>query len=84
VILELDSFGIDAAVLRRSEQDMRAFLGALAVRLESALPGRTVVETGRQARHAPPVQAVRGSPLLAENTIEAEAVIVAGLRERKR
>lgn len=41
-----DDFDLNAALLRRSEKDMRAFLSALAVRLEGALPGR--VETDRR------------------------------------
>jgi hypothetical protein len=40
------SFDLNAALLRRSERDMRAFLSALAARLEGALPGR--VETERR------------------------------------
>jgi hypothetical protein len=40
----LDDFDLDAAVLRRSETDLQAFMEALAVRLEGALPGRVKVE----------------------------------------
>jgi hypothetical protein len=40
------SFDLNAALLRRSERDMRAFLSALSARLEGALPGR--VETERR------------------------------------
>jgi hypothetical protein len=42
-----DQFDLDAAVLRRSESDLRAFMEALAVRLEGALPGRVSVERRR-------------------------------------
>ena len=41
-----DAFDLNAAVLRHSERDMRAFMAALAVRLETALPGR--VSVGRK------------------------------------
>ena len=44
---DIDSFDLDAAILRRNEQDMRAFLSALATRLDSALPGRVVVDRKR-------------------------------------
>jgi hypothetical protein len=39
-----DEFDLDAAWLRRSENDQRAFLEALAARLEGAMPGRVTVE----------------------------------------
>lgn len=39
-----DEFDLDAAWLRRSETDLRAFMEALAVRLEGALPGRVTVD----------------------------------------
>jgi hypothetical protein len=39
----LDAFDLNAAVLRHSERDMRAFMATLAVRLETALPGRVGV-----------------------------------------
>jgi hypothetical protein len=39
-----DEFDLDAAWLRRSETDLRAFMEALAVRLEGALPGRVAVD----------------------------------------
>jgi hypothetical protein len=42
-----DEFDLDAAVLRRSQVDIRAFMEALAVRLEGALPGRVTVERRR-------------------------------------
>jgi len=47
VIPDIDSFDLDAAILRRSEQDLRAFLGALAARLTQALPNRVSVERKR-------------------------------------
>jgi hypothetical protein len=47
VAAEPDQFDLDAAVLRRSESDLRAFMEALAVRLEGALPGRVTVERRR-------------------------------------
>ena len=43
----LDSFDINAAILRKSETDLRAFMSALAVRLEQALPGRVNVDRKR-------------------------------------
>ena len=39
-----DQFDLDAASLRRSQSELRAFAEALAVRLEGALPGRVNVE----------------------------------------
>jgi hypothetical protein len=39
-----DQFDLDAALLRRSETELRAFIEALAVRLEGALPGRIAIE----------------------------------------
>ena len=39
-----DEFDLDAAFLRRSEGDLRAFMEALAVRLEGAAPGRIRVD----------------------------------------
>jgi hypothetical protein len=47
VIPDIDSFDLDAAILRRSEQDLRAFIGALATRLETAVPGRVTIERKR-------------------------------------
>ena len=37
---QLDPFDLDAASLRRSQVELSAFVEALAVRLEGALPGR--------------------------------------------
>ena len=45
--VEIDPFDLNAAILRKNERDMRAFLSALAVRLEGALPGRVMVERKR-------------------------------------
>ena len=42
-----DDFDLNAAWLRRSQGDMRAFMEAFAVRLEGALPGRVTVERRR-------------------------------------
>ena len=42
-----DEFDLNAAWLRRSQGDLRAFMEAFAVRLEGALPGRVVVERHR-------------------------------------
>jgi hypothetical protein len=47
VSVNLDDFDLDAAVLRRSQTDLQAFMEALAVRLEGALPGRVKVERRR-------------------------------------
>ena len=41
---DIDSFDLDAAEVRRSTGDLRAFSSALAARLEGALPGRVVVK----------------------------------------
>jgi hypothetical protein len=42
-----DEFDLNAAWLRRSQTDLRAFMAALAARLEGALPGRVSVERRR-------------------------------------
>jgi len=42
-----DEFDLEAAVLRRSQVDLRAFMEALAVRLEGALPQQVSVERRR-------------------------------------
>lgn len=47
MIPDIDSFDIDAAILRRSENDLRAFLGALAARLENAVPHRVKIDRKR-------------------------------------
>ncbi len=52
VSAEPDQFDLEAAWLRRSETDLRAFMEALAVRLEGALPGRVMVERRRDGLFA--------------------------------
>ena len=44
---EPDPFDLDAAGLRRAQTDLRAFMEALAVRLQGALPERVGVERRR-------------------------------------
>lgn len=44
---DVDAFDLDAAILRKNEQDLRTFFSALAVRLETALPGQVEVERKR-------------------------------------
>ena len=61
---EPDQFDLDGAVLRRSDVELRAFMEALAVRLEGAMPGRVAVDRKRdgllsQTRHVAKI-AVRG------------------------
>lgn len=48
MIPDIDPFDFDAALLRRSAVDLRAFMDALAVRLETALPGRVQVVRKRE------------------------------------
>ena len=43
----IDPFDLDAAILRKSESDLRTFMSALAARLEQALPGRVTVDRKR-------------------------------------
>jgi len=43
----LDEFDLNAAILRNSQKDMRAFMAALAARLEGALPGRVKIDRRR-------------------------------------
>lgn len=45
--VELDPFDLDAAGVRRALTDLRAFMEALAVRLQGALPDRVTVERRR-------------------------------------
>ena len=45
--LEPDPFDLDAAGIRRAQTDLRAFMEALAVRLQGALPERATVERRR-------------------------------------
>jgi hypothetical protein len=61
---EPDQFDLDGAMLRRSDVELRAFMEALAVRLEGAMPGRVEVERKRdgllsQTKHVVRI-AVRG------------------------
>ena len=44
---EIDPFDLDAAGIRRALTDIRAFMEALAVRLQGALPDRVTVERRR-------------------------------------
>jgi len=44
---EISGFDLHAAWVRRAQTDLHAFLEALAVRLEQALPGRVSVERKR-------------------------------------
>ena len=45
--VDIDPFDLDAAGVRRAQGDLRAFMEALAVRLEGALPSRVAVERRR-------------------------------------
>ena len=56
---EIDSFDLDAAILRKNERDIRAFLSAFAIRLESALPGRVSVERKRDSLFSSSTHVVR-------------------------
>lgn len=49
---DIDPFDLDAAILRRNMQDMRAFMAALAERLDTALPGRVAIERKRDGMFA--------------------------------
>ncbi len=42
-----ESFDLDAAWVRRAQGDLKGFMGALATRFESALPGRVTVDRRR-------------------------------------
>jgi hypothetical protein len=65
----LDGFDLDAAALRRSETDIRAFLEALAVRLEGALPGRVRVERKRDGL-------LSKTSHVAQITVEAQSAVL--------
>ena len=52
-------FDLNAAWLRRANGDMKAFMQALAVRLEDALPGRVEVERKRDGFFSRESHAVR-------------------------
>lgn len=56
---DIDPFDLDAAILRKSEGDLRAFLNALAARLEQALPGRVSVERKRDGLFSSSTHVVR-------------------------
>ena len=43
----IDPFDLDAAILRKSENDMRTFMAALATRLDQALPNRVKIDRKR-------------------------------------
>lgn len=43
----LDPFDLDAAILRKSEADLRTFMSALATRLDTALPNRVKIDRKR-------------------------------------
>ncbi len=45
--VELDPFDLDAAGIRRALSDLRAFMEALALRLQGALPDRVTVDRRR-------------------------------------
>jgi hypothetical protein len=45
--LEPDDFDLNAAWVRRSQGDLKAFMEAFAVRMDGALPGRVEVERRR-------------------------------------
>ncbi len=45
--VDLDPFDLDAAGVRRAQTDLKAFMEALAARLEGALPDRVAVERRR-------------------------------------
>ena len=55
----LDPFDIEAAILRKSEADLRVFMSALAARLETALPGRVEVERKRDGLFSSTTHVVR-------------------------
>ena len=44
---DIDPFDLNAAVLRKSEADIRTFMSALAARLDTALPDRVSVDRKR-------------------------------------
>jgi hypothetical protein len=59
LIPDIDSFDLDAAILRKSEQDLRAFIGALATRLDMAVPGRVTIDRKRDGLFATTSHVVR-------------------------
>ena len=76
---EPDQFDLDGAVLRRSETELRAFMEALAVRLEGAMPGRVEVQRKRdgllsQSKHVARI-AVRGERAVYELTRDRTGLV---------
>jgi len=76
---EPDQFDLDGAVLRRSETELRAFMEALAVRLEGAMPGRVEVERKRdgllsQSKHVAKI-AVKGERAVYELTRDRTGLV---------
>ncbi len=56
---DIDPFDLDAAILRKSEADMRAFMSALAVRLDTALPNRVKIDKKRDGLFSSAAHVVR-------------------------
>ena len=76
---EPDQFDLDGVVLRRSETELRAFMEALAVRLEGAMPGRVEVQRKRdgllsQSKHVAKI-AVRGERAVYELTRDRSGLV---------
>ena len=76
---EPDQFDLDGAMLRRSETELRAFMEALAVRLEGAMPGRVEVQRKRdgllsQSKHVAKI-AVRGERAVYELTRDRAGLV---------
>lgn len=66
----LDAFDLDAAILRKSEADLRGFLGVLADKLEEALPGRVTVRRRRDGL-------LSGKTHVAEVTLRTDGALYA-------
>jgi len=75
----VDPFDLNAAILRRNEQDMRAFLAGLAARLDGALPGRVVVTRKRDGLLAKTSHVVR-IELAVDDAVFAIALDRAGVK----
>lgn len=45
----LDAFDLDAAWIRRAQDDLKGFMEAFAARIQEALPGRTTVDRRRDS-----------------------------------
>ena len=76
---EPDQFDLDGAMLRRSETELRAFMEALAVRLEGAMPGRVEVQRKRdglfsQTAHVAKI-AVKGERAVYELTRDRTGLV---------